>query len=57
METSSIVALPVPAVLDPWAATGGGGYVRDALERSVLVLDTLRRRGNADLAHAEAGAP
>jgi hypothetical protein len=55
MEPLSNVSLPVP--LAPWAATGGIDYVRDAMERSVLVLDTLRRRGNADLAHAEAGAP
>ncbi len=32
-------------------------YIRDASERSVLTLDVLRERGNADIAHEAAGTP
>ena len=32
-------------------------YARDAMQRSVLMLDTLRERGNIDLAHEAAGTP
>jgi len=32
-------------------------YARDAMERGVLFLDALRRRGNNDLEHAKAGVP
>lgn len=39
------------------AAPTGTSYARDALERSVLFLDTLRRRGNIYAEHLEAGAP
>lgn len=32
-------------------------YLQDSLERTVLFLDTLRRRGNSDREHAAAGEP
>ena len=32
-------------------------YLRDALERGVLTLDTLRKRGDIFLSHEEAGCP
>ncbi|MGO9428907.1 DUF3141 domain-containing protein, partial [Rhodoblastus sp.] len=32
-------------------------YIRDASERTVLTLDVLRERGNADVAHQAAGTP
>ena len=32
-------------------------YVRDATERTVLTLDVLRERGNADIAHEANGTP
>src|SRR5512134_3660897 len=32
-------------------------YATDAMQRGVLTLDTLRQRGNNDLAHEAAGCP
>ena len=32
-------------------------YLADANQRLVLTVDTLRQRGNADIAHMEAGTP
>ncbi len=40
------------ALLDDWAA-----YLRDAAERAVLTLDTLRKRGDIFLQHEAAGCP
>lgn len=53
------------AVLDQLATNGGlaeaGGhwnaYVRDAVQRAVLTLDVLRKRGDAMIAHEAAGQP
>jgi hypothetical protein len=51
---------PSVAFAQPWAMfTGlpGAEVVRDAMERNVLFLDTLRRRGNTYVEHLKAGAP
>lgn len=41
----------------PWPAALGIDYAVDAIERSVLFADTLRRRGNSDIDHHAAGEP
>ena len=38
-------------------AETASAYAVDASQRSILTLDTLRQRGNADIAHMEAGTP
>ena len=51
---TTLPSLPWPATMaglpagNPWA-----DYARDAWQRSILFLDTLRQRGNAFLAHEE----
>ena len=48
-----------PCTGTSWASKGSGpemfsAYAKDALQRMVLTLDTLRERGNIDLAHETA---
>ncbi|MBP6225041.1 MAG: DUF3141 domain-containing protein [Rhizobacter sp.] len=45
------------AAAPAWAAWPGLQYVVDAMERSVLFMDTLRERGNHYVAHQDEGAP
>ena len=47
----------LPDSLLPAAPSSAAAYARDALERSVLFLDTLRRRGNIYVDHVNAGEP
>ena len=47
-QTSGVAGLP---------ALPGADYARDAMERNVLFLDTLRRRGNIYVEHVNAGEP
>jgi hypothetical protein len=44
-------------VKTPAAFPAAAAYTRDAMERAVLFLDALRRRGNNYTEHLEAGAP
>jgi hypothetical protein len=47
----------LPDSLLPAAPSSAAAYARDALERSVLFLDTLRQRGNLYVDHLNAGEP
>jgi hypothetical protein len=55
------LTLPVqdPGVDTPqaWTSVPGADTARDAWERGVLFLDTMRRRGNRYLEHLQAGEP
>lgn len=51
----TIAKAPSPTTPDPWSAWNA--YVTDWWERSVLTIDTLRRRGNNFLEHERAGNP
>lgn len=51
---SDVNLFPFPGLEATWP---GSAAAVDAFERSVLFLDTLRRRGNKDLEHLAAGEP
>jgi pimeloyl-ACP methyl ester carboxylesterase len=51
-------AAPEPSALSPWTLWNTWtDYAVDAAQRSVLLLDTLRQRGNNYLTHEQAGRP
>src|SRR5947209_7499282 len=58
-KASKTVPVASPAaVTNPWSlASEWSQYAIDSFQRSVLVLDTLRQRGNAYHEHEAAGSP
>jgi hypothetical protein len=57
METPRFVLPDVTDLSQAWATLPGLAYAVDAFERGVLVMDTLRRRGNTYTEHVRAGEP
>ena len=58
MKTKATASsLSVVDPLEDLAKLPGGDYAVDAIERSVLFLDTMRRRGNTYVEHLNAGEP
>jgi len=54
-NTAGTGVIACPAGIDRYWP--GAGYAVDAMERTVLFLDTLRQRGNAYVEHVNAGEP
>ncbi|MBP6764755.1 MAG: DUF3141 domain-containing protein [Rubrivivax sp.] len=57
MDTPRFVLPDVADLSHSWAALPAMAYAVDAFERGVLVMDTLRRRGNSFTEHVRAGEP
>jgi hypothetical protein len=57
MDTPRFVMPEIKDLSNAWATVPAMAYAVDAFERGVLVMDTLRRRGNTYTEHVRAGEP
>src|SRR6185295_15403468 len=57
-STKQLVAQSMPNPMSPWeASTSAAQYAVDFAQRSILLWDTLRQRGNNFLEHERQGLP